>query len=152
GIVVLARHACGVEIIAERRPHASDLVRSELFALSAPTNDDPAICEPVDDRAADAGADGRVIDRFFAVRTVILDIVTQAADGFDQVLLQREPRVIRTDRDAHQGIITVPRCESACWNSKYSASQTRPVRLKPDATSGGSRTLQCGCRRCPQSP
>ena len=43
GVVVLARQAGGVEIVAQRGADARDLVGGHLLALAAAADDDPAI-------------------------------------------------------------------------------------------------------------
>src|SRR5581483_5431112 len=42
-VVVLARQARGVEVVAQRGAHARDLVRGDLLALSAAAEDDAAV-------------------------------------------------------------------------------------------------------------
>src|SRR5258707_7155331 len=60
GVVVLARQARGIQIVAERRADAGYLVGGDLFALTAAAEHDPAIGAPLDHRAADGETDRRV--------------------------------------------------------------------------------------------
>ena len=101
GVVVLARQAGGVEIVAERGADAAHLVGGDLLALAAAAEHDAAVGAPVGDRAADADADRRVVDRRLAVGAVIVDGVAEPAERLLQVFLQQEARVIGADRDAH---------------------------------------------------
>ena len=60
GVVVLARHAGGVEIVAERGADAGDLVGGDLLALAAAADDDAAIgaCRSATARATSAQIGG----------------------------------------------------------------------------------------------
>src|SRR5207247_8577179 len=53
GVVVLARQPRRIEIVAERRTDAGDLVRCDLLALTAAAEDDAALDAALDDGARD---------------------------------------------------------------------------------------------------
>ena len=101
GVVVLARQARGIEIVAERRADAGDLVRRDLLPLSAAAEDDAAIGAAFDDGAADVEADGRIVNRLVAVRAAIVDVVTELRERLLEMFLQREACVIGANRDSH---------------------------------------------------
>ena len=65
---------------------------------------------PFRDGAGDIQADGRIVDRLFAVRAAILDRVPEPRQRLRQVLLEREARVIGADRDAHARDCTIRTC------------------------------------------
>ena len=67
GVVVLAAQAGGEEVVAQRGPHAVDLVGGDLLALARAAEHDAAVGLARDDGAADRGADRRVVDRLGAV-------------------------------------------------------------------------------------
>src|SRR6185437_12390621 len=87
---------------AERRARAVNLVRADLLALSAAADDDAAVGLAGDDEAGDLGADGWIVDGRFVVGPAIVHVVAETGQRRDHVLLQREPRVIGADRDAHR--------------------------------------------------
>src|SRR5471032_2799835 len=107
GVVVLARQASGVEIVAERGADAGDLVRGDLLALAAAAEDDAAIGAPLRDRAADGDADRRVVDGRLAVGPVVVDAVPEPREGLLQVFLEREARMIGADSDTDTAALTV---------------------------------------------
>ena len=72
-VVVFAREARGVEVVAERGSDSDDLVGGDLLTLSASAQHDAAVRASFDDVASDRDTDGRVIDGLFARRAVILD-------------------------------------------------------------------------------
>ena len=91
----------GVELIADCSPHATDLVRRQLLALAAPADHDAELGVASDHRPPDRSAVRRIVDRGIAVRAEIDRVVAKASDGFDEVLLQLEPGMVRPDRDPH---------------------------------------------------
>src|SRR5688500_11202387 len=103
GVIVQARHSRGVELVAQCGADPRHLVRGHLLALAASADDDPAIGGLARHQPADVGADVRIVHRRFAVRPAIVDVVTEALQGCDEVLLEREASVIGADRDAHGG-------------------------------------------------
>jgi len=103
GIVVQARQPRRVEIVAERRADADDLVRRDLLALAAAAEDDAAVGLALGDRTRDRKADRRVVDRRFAVGAVVVDGVPEARDRLLEMFFQRETRVVGADRDSHDG-------------------------------------------------
>ena len=100
-VIVLAREPRRVQIVAERRADAGDLVGGDLLALSAAADDDPAVRPPLGDLTRHREADGRIVDRRLAVGTVIVNGVAQALERLPEVLLQRKPRMVGADGDAH---------------------------------------------------
>lgn len=102
-VVVLARKACRVEIVAERRANPHDLVRRDLFALSAAAEHDAAVRASFGDRAADRDADRRIVDRRLAVRAVVVHAVAESRERLAQMFFQQESRVIGADSHSHSG-------------------------------------------------
>ena len=100
GVVVLARHPRTIQVVAEGGANPVDLVGRDLFPLAAPADDDAAIRLAVRDQPRDLGADRRIVDRRFRIRSAIVHVVAEAGERAEEVLLQREPGVIRSDRDA----------------------------------------------------
>ena len=98
---MLPREPRRVEVVAERGADAADLVGGDLLALAAAAEDDPAFSAAVGDRLRDRKADRRVVDRFLAVRAVIVDRVAEPLQGRLQMFLEQKPRMIGADRDAH---------------------------------------------------
>jgi 23S rRNA (cytosine1962-C5)-methyltransferase len=90
-----------IEIVAQRRANAGHLVGGDLLALAAAAEHDAAVGRSVRDRARDRQADGRVVDRLFAVRAVIVDRVAQTRQRLLEMFFQREAGVIGADGDAH---------------------------------------------------
>src|SRR5438445_13736579 len=103
GVVVLARQAGGIEIVAERGADAADFVRRDLFALPRATDHDTAVGASVGHRARDVDADRRIVDRVFAGRAMIVDRVAEPLQRSLQMFFEDEAGVIGADRDAHQG-------------------------------------------------
>ena len=101
GIVVLAREARRVDIVAERSAHAGDLVGRDLLALAAAADDDAAIGAALGDRPAHGDADGRVVHRRLAVRAMIVDRMAEPLERPAKVLLQQKPGMICADGDSH---------------------------------------------------
>ena len=84
----------------------------------------PRSARPGGDGARDVGADRRIVDRLVAVRAAIVDVVAKTLQRRHQMLLQRETRMVRADRDAHTmrlyrralGVaIDAQRCGETCW-------------------------------------
>ena len=101
GIIVLTRHPRGVEIVAERRADPANLVGGHLFSLATAANHNSPVHAAGCNRPRHLGGDFRVIHRLVGEGSSIVDVVTEAQQRGDQVLLQREARVIRADGDAH---------------------------------------------------
>ena len=76
GVVVGPGHAGRVEVVAQRGPHAADLVGRQLLALAAAAEDDADLGPPVAHGPADGGAERRVVDRFGRVGAEVVDVVT----------------------------------------------------------------------------
>ena len=75
---MLAGHPGEVEVVAERRPHAGDLVGGDLLALAAAAEHDAAVGPAGDDGSADGRADRRVVDRLGGVGAEVHDLVADA--------------------------------------------------------------------------
>ena len=91
----------GVEIVAQRRPDAGNLVRGHLLALAAAADDNSPVRAFLGDEPADFRANGRIVHGLFAVGPTIVEIMTHSHDGLDQVLFERKPGMVGADRDAH---------------------------------------------------
>ncbi len=61
----------------------------------------PAIGPSLRDEPSDFGADERIVDGLFVMRAQVHDVVSQAAQRSDQVLLERKPGMVGADRNAH---------------------------------------------------
>ena len=101
-VVVRARQAGGVEIVAQRGARARHFVGGHLLTLAAPADDDAAVGEALRDLLGDLGADRRIVDRGVAVRAAIVHLVAEPAQRPDHVLFQREPRMVGADRNTHR--------------------------------------------------
>lgn len=93
-VIVLAGHARGVQVVAERSTHAVHLVRRQLLALAAAPENDAHIRTTVAYGAPDGSADRRVVDALDAVRAVIGDIVSCGLQHLDEMLLQQVTGVV----------------------------------------------------------
>ena len=100
-IIVLARHARCIEVVTEGRPYATNLVGRHLFTLTAAAKYDSAVDASVGNGAGDIGADRRIVNRMIREGSAIVDIVAKTRQRRHQMFLQRETRVVRTDRDTH---------------------------------------------------
>ena len=98
-----ARHARGVEVVAERGPRAVHLVGRDLLALAAAAEHDAHVGVAAHDRPRDRRAERRVVDRLGAVGAEIVDRVAPLCQHADEVLLERVARVVAADRNAHSG-------------------------------------------------
>jgi hypothetical protein len=78
-----------------------DLVRSHLFPLAATPDHDATVGEARNDGAANLRANLGVVDRRFAVGASIVHVVSKESQHADEMLLQREARMIGSDGDAH---------------------------------------------------
>ena len=107
GVVVLARQPRGVEIVAERGADADHLVGGDLLALTGAAEHDAPVGSAGRHRAPDRRADRRVVDRGVAVGAVIVDRMSEPCERRLEVLFQREPRVVGTDRNPHIADCTV---------------------------------------------
>ncbi len=124
GVVVLPRQARREQIVAERGSNAGDFVRRDLLALAAAAEDDASIGLPLGHGAPDREADRRIVDRLFAVRPVIVDLVAEARERLLQVLLEREACVIGADRDAHDARLYYT---LSAFRSQLSADSREPT-------------------------
>ena len=99
GVVVLARHAGGVQVVAQRSAHAAHLVGGQLLALAAAADDDAVQRLAVAHRAPDRGADLRVVDGLGAVRAQVEHVVPTCLQHTDEVLLEFVAGVVGANRD-----------------------------------------------------
>ena len=104
-VVVLARQAGRVQIVAQRSARAEYFVGGHLLALSAAADDNPAIRPSGRNRPGDARADSRIVDRHDAIGAMIVDLVPETRQRRHEVQFEREPGVIGTNRDAHDAAI-----------------------------------------------
>jgi hypothetical protein len=96
-----AREPRGVEIVAERGPHAGDFVGGDLLALPAAPEHDAAIRFAFGDGAADAHADRRVVHRRLAVGAVVVHDVTELHQRLFEMFFEKEAGVIGSDSNPH---------------------------------------------------
>ena len=61
----------------------------------------PALGPSLRDEPSDFGADERIVDGLFVMRAQVHDVVSQAAQRSDQMLLERKPGMVGADRNAH---------------------------------------------------
>ena len=101
GVVVLAAQARGVQVVAQRGPHAVHLVGGDLLALARAAEHDAPVGLAGHHGAADGGTDGRVVDRVGAVGAEVDRLVAPALELHHEVSLQVEPRVVGTDGHLH---------------------------------------------------
>ena len=87
-VVMLARQPGRVEIVAERGANAPHLVRCDLFALSAATKDDAAVCPAFGDCLTYAYADRRVVDRCLTSGAVIVHDMAKAGQCSLEMFLE----------------------------------------------------------------
>ncbi len=99
---MLARHPGGVEIVAERRADAANLVGGDLLALAAAADDDPAVCPSGRDEPRDVRADRRIVGGLLGEGAAVVHLVPEPDERRDEVLLQRKARMVGPDRDAHK--------------------------------------------------
>lgn len=88
GIVVRARQASRIQIVAQGRAGARDFVRGDLLTLAAAAQHDTAVGATFDDRPGNSHANRRVVDRLFAVGSVIVDSVTESLQRLLQLLFE----------------------------------------------------------------
>ena len=100
-VVVLARQTRCIEIVAQRRADAGNLVGGDLLALAAAAEHDTTIGPSLDDGAGHADADRRIVDRRLAIGPVVVDDVAVLSKGGLQMLFEEKPGVIGADSDAH---------------------------------------------------
>ena len=101
GVIVLARKARRVEVVAERGADTGDLVRGDLFALPRTAEHDAAIGGTRGHCAADREADRRIVDRRLAVGAVIVDGVAEPRERVFQMLLEGKAGVVGANRNSH---------------------------------------------------
>jgi len=105
-VVVLARQARRVDIVAESRADAGDLVRGHLLALSAAAHHDAPLGAPFGDLTRHREADRRIVDGLLAVGAKIVDAVPQTLQPDFEMLFEKKSGVIRADRNPHDsGIV-----------------------------------------------
>ena len=154
GVVVLARHPRGVEVVAERGADAEHLVGGNLLALAAAADHDAAVGAAVRDlraRRRRRSADSRPAASLWVPRSS-----TAWPSRFsvaDQVLLQREARMVGADRDAHRMRLYRP-CHAgrgapeqfADYRSLECDPRTRTRNPNPELRTPNPRTTEPGTR------
>ena len=90
-----------VQIVAERGAHAVHFVGRDLLALAAAAEHDATLGGAGHHLAADGRAVLRVVDRLVGIGPEVGDVVPEGAEHTDEMGLQREPGVVRTDSDPH---------------------------------------------------
>ena len=99
----------GVEIVAQRRANAVDLVSRNLLALSAAADDNAAVGFGAGHQASHLGADRRIVDRRLAVGAAVVDLMAEPFEQSDDVLLQQKAGVVGADGDSHgRGLYGMP--------------------------------------------
>src|SRR5437867_2792433 len=101
-IVVRAREAGGVQVVAQRRASPCDLVGGDLLALTAAADHDAAFRATLGDGARDGETDRRVVNCGFAVGAVIVDHMPQPLKRVFEMFFERESGVIGANRHAHE--------------------------------------------------
>ena len=94
-----------VQVVDQRGPDAAHLVRRDLLALAGPADDDPALGLARHHRATDGGAERGVVDRLGRVGAEVEHVVALRREERDEVRLEREAGMVRTDRDLHRANI-----------------------------------------------
>ena len=94
-----ARHAGGVQAVAQRGAHAAHLVGGELLTLAAPAEHDAEVGIAVAHGSPDARTDLGVVDRLGRVRALVVDLVALAEQHRHEVLLEVVAGVVGADRD-----------------------------------------------------
>src|SRR5439155_5340037 len=141
GVVVLARQAGGVEIVAERGADTGNFVRRHLLALPGAAKHNAAIGASVGYRARDVDADRRIVDRVFAGRAVIVDRVAEPLQRLLQMFFEDKAGVIGADRDAHRAqlyytlAISAFSSELSAFSDVLNDSQRRHLRARRRASS-----------------
>ena len=100
GVVVFSGHSSGVQVVAQRGTNTTNLVRRQLLALTAATQNDAQIGATVSDRSAHRSTDRRVVTTLRAVGAMVCHHVTARPEHADEVLLQFETGVVRPDRNS----------------------------------------------------
>ncbi len=124
-IVVRARQARRVEVVAQRGANPDNLVGGDLFALSAAADHDAAIGAPLGDGSCDGEADRRVVDRLFAVRAMVVDRVPEMLQRAFEMFFERKAGVIGTDGDTHH--VTIPERRTAYRDPRTTKQNPRTL-------------------------
>jgi hypothetical protein len=82
-----------------------NLVRGDLFTLTAATHDDAELGLAADDRPGDRRAEARVVHSFFRVRTQIEHVVTTLFEVTGELALQTESGMVGAEGDLHALIL-----------------------------------------------
>ena len=98
-VVVAARHARGVQAIAQCGTDSSHLVGGQLLALPAATENDAEVDLSVAHRPADRRADRRVVTTVGRVGAHVVDTMARGGEKSDEMLLQFEACMVGADGD-----------------------------------------------------
>src|SRR5690606_28872837 len=102
GVVVLARQLGRGDVPGERAAHAAHLVRGDLLAVAAATDDDPERTGLGDDGLGGREAERRVVvGGVVGVGAVVDDVVAGRAEVLDEGGLELEARVVGGDVQTH---------------------------------------------------
>ena len=99
-VVVFSRHASGVQVVAQRGPNATNLVRCQLLSLAAATQNNADVGVAVSDSTTHCSADRGVVATLRALRAMVVHDVTASLEHPDEVLLQFVAGVVRSDRNS----------------------------------------------------
>ena len=100
-VVVLACHAGGVQVVTQRRAHATDFVGSDLLALAGTTHHNPKLGVAVHNETPDFCANRRVVASVERKGAAVVDIVAGCAQGSCDMRLQFVSGMIRADCNVH---------------------------------------------------
>ena len=163
-VVVLARHAGGVEVVAERGAHPVHLVGRDLLALAAAAEHDArARRRRATTARADRGAVDRVVDGVLGVRAEIVDVVVPLLQHPDEMLFERVAGMVAADCDAHPasvpsgslgspGAVARPHSSargpsqpptSSGWTTRSCRTSARGICGSPTSCAGGASRARC---------
>ena len=130
----------------KRGAHTVHLVRGDLLALAAAAEHDAEVGVARDDDATDVRADRRVVDRLLGIRAAVVDVVVPLLQHLDQVLLEREARVVGADRDPHPASVPTVRVPVGCLTRRLRCDRGAEVEA-PRVTTAMLRRADEMCRR-----
>ena len=99
GVIVGAGHAGCIQVVAKRSADPMDLVGGQLLALTTATEHNAEIGFTVAHRAADVGANRRIVATLRTVRSEVGHVVTTSHQQLDEVLLELEACMVGANRD-----------------------------------------------------
>src|SRR5436190_12126733 len=102
-VVVLDRLVGGVRVVHRARAHSVDLGGRDRDPGARPADQDAAVGLPLDDRAPDREGHIGIVDRLGGVGPQVDDLVALVLQYRDDLLLEREARVVEAAGDPHDG-------------------------------------------------